>query len=62
MNNIAKKLLDLNEKNLGFWDILAKYDLDIIGILNEINNPKKFDTINSVYSFLNYIEDFCLFH
>ena len=52
--------LNENEKNLGFCDILAKFNLDSIGILNEINNPLKFDTINSVYSFLNNTDVFSL--
>ena len=61
-NNISKKLLEIseNEKDLGFWEILEKYNLDNIGLLNDINNPKFFDSINSVYSFLNNNDDFCL--
>ena len=34
--------------------------MDNIGLLNDINNPKIFDSINSVYSFLNNNDDFCL--
>jgi len=61
-NNISKKLLEIseNEKDLGFWEILEKYNLDNIGLLIYINNQIIFDSINSVYSFLINIDDFCL--
>ena len=63
-NEISKKLLEIdnNDKNLGFWKILEKYNLDKIGILSNINNPFIFDTITAVYKFFNTSNDFCIFY
>ena len=62
LNNIAEKLLTLNEndKYSGFWNCILKYKLDDIGIMSECNNPKAFDSNTSIYKFLNKSNEFCL--
>ena len=51
LNNIAEKLLTLNEndKYSYFWDCILKYKLDDIGTMSECNNPKAFDSNTSIY-------------
>ena len=55
LNKIAEKLLTFNEnyKYSFFWDCILKYKLDNIGLISECNNPKAFDSITSIYKFLN---------
>ena len=59
-NKIGEMSLNINnlEKNLGFWNLIDKFHLDSIGILNEKNNPKVFDSINSVFKFFNKTDEF----
>lgn len=40
-NKIGEILLDINEtyKKLGFWNIIQKFNLDSIEIVNDNNNP-----------------------
>ena len=49
-------------KYFGFLDILKSKKLDTIGILDTNNNPKIYNSINSVFKFLNKIEVFCIKH
>ena len=60
INIIANKTLNLKEyeKELGFWEIINKYNLDIIGIFKPNNNPRLLDSIASLYKFLDKMEDF----
>ena len=61
-NNIANKLINVNEidKKMGFWFIISKYKLDTLGIFNDINNPRLFYSITSVYKFLDKSDYFCI--
>ena len=62
LNKIAEKLLTFNEnyKYSFFFDFILKYKLDNIGLISECNNPKAFDSITSIYKFLNKSNEFCL--
>ena len=62
INKIAEKILPLDDydKSSGFWECILKYKLDNIGIMDKTNNQKKFDSITSIYKFLNKSKDFCL--
>ena len=61
-DNISEYLIKSNllEKKEGFWSLIEKNNLDTIGILNTINNPKNFDSIGSVYKFLKNCDIFCI--
>ena len=48
------------EKLLGFWEIIKKYNLDNIGIFNDDNKPYQFDNINSVFKYFNNNDIFCI--
>ena len=62
LNKIAAKLLELNDfdRQKGFWNIIKIYNLDTIGILDKINKPFEFDSINSCYKFLVDNDIFCI--
>ena len=62
INNIANQILNLKEyeKQLGFWEIINKYNLDNIGIFKPNNNPKLFDWITSVFKYLDKSENLVL--
>ena len=61
-NKIGEILLNINEtgKKLGFWNIIHKFNLDSIGILNDNNNPQILESINSVFKFFNKADEFCI--
>ena len=52
--------LEEEEKLLGFWEIIKKYNLDNIGIFNDDNKPYQFDNINSVFKYFNNNDIFCI--
>jgi len=43
-----------------FWKIINKYTLNIIEIFKPYNNPRLFDSITSVFKFLDKSEYFCI--
>ena len=61
VSKIALQILSLEEeeKLLGFWEIIKKYNLDNIGIFNDDNKPYQFDNINSVFKYFNNNDIFC---
>ena len=62
LNNIAIQILNLKEydKQLGFWEIINKNNLDSIEIFKPNYNPRLFDFITSVYKFFDKSEYFCI--
>ena len=60
--DIGEKIINLNhnELNLGFWEIINKYNLDTLGICDEKNGYKDLYPVSNIFNFLKNIALCCI--